>query len=97
MATVSVVFTKLANAPADFISTSLASETLASGAATAASNVAYNYVMLTALGGNAWAAFTDDGSVPNPANAAKRIPLPQDSPMVIAIKKGTRVGVVDMA
>lgn len=97
MATVSVVFAKLANSPADFISTNFVSETVASGGASAACPPGYNYAMLTALGGNAWAAFTEDGSTPTPSDATKRIPLPQDSPIILAIKKGTKVGVLDMA
>jgi len=54
MATLSVVYNKLANSPADFISANIESVTLTSGATTAASSVEWTYVMLTAIGGDMW-------------------------------------------
>lgn len=95
MASASIVFTKLAKEPADFISHEFVSETVATGAASAACPAEFNYAMITALGGNVWIALTTDGSAPNTANAAARIPVQQDSVLLMMVQKGVKIGVLD--
>ncbi|AKF13576.1 hypothetical protein PHIN3_313 [Sinorhizobium phage phiN3] len=96
MATCSVVFTKISSS-SDVIDANLVSSELASGAASTASPAEFNYVILTPLDGNMWAAFTTDGSVPNASVATARIPLVNGVPFALYIRKGTRVAVLDRA
>lgn len=97
MANASVVFTKLANGPVNFIISKFVSETVASGAISSASGAEWNYALITALGGGVWIAFTDDGTNPDPSVEGKRIPLPENTQIIVAIKRGTKVGVLDIS
>ncbi len=96
MASASIVFTKLVDAPADFIMSKFASQTVASGSTSTASSTTWNYAYITAIGGNVWLAITDDGTAPNPS-ADPRIPLYEGSTIIMGIKPGTKVAVLDLA
>jgi hypothetical protein len=97
MASASVIFTKLADTSADFMSQYFVSQTVASGGASTACPPDYNFAMITAITADVWIALTFDGSVPNTANAAARIPVIYTAgPTWIMIPKGTRIGVLDM-
>lgn len=95
MASASIVFTKLAKEPADFISHEFASQTVATGAASTACPAEFNYAMITALGGNIWIALTTDDSTPDPSVATARIPVQQDSVLLMMVQKGVKIGVLD--
>lgn len=78
----------------NFVHSTFASESVASGGTSSASPAAASIAAITALGGNIYVAF--DTGTPN-ANAHPRAIVIQNTTQTFSIPSGTKVAVLDVA